>query len=158
LANFLIIAKRSRKHENLDKQRDRGYIEHFDCNATIDLCHTVLHKRLDRFNTSNDIKAEIKKNIHQMPADIFRQLEQQHPNLTQKQVHAWWTYFLKKEYLCDDNQLISTKILVEENEYKVTNSIDDNDNESMQIFKEYKSVLSDALKIVQEQENANNIQ
>ncbi|CAG8698407.1 12440_t:CDS:2 [Racocetra persica] len=45
-----------------------------------------------------------------------------------------------------------------DNTIEVTNSIDDNDTESMQIFKEYKAVLSDALKIVQEQENANNIQ
>ncbi|CAG8790198.1 3071_t:CDS:2, partial [Gigaspora rosea] len=46
------------------------------------------------------------------------QLEQENPNLTQKQVHAWWTYFLKKEYIRDDDQLNSTKILVEENECK----------------------------------------
>ncbi|CAG8779664.1 11967_t:CDS:1, partial [Cetraspora pellucida] len=44
------------------------------------------------------------------------------------------------------------------NTIEVTNSIDDNDTESMQIFKEYKAMLSDVLKIVQEQENANNIQ
>ena len=36
------------------------------------------------------IKEEIKRNIHLTPSDIFKQLEQQHPNLTQKQVHAWW--------------------------------------------------------------------
>ncbi|CAG8790618.1 15761_t:CDS:1, partial [Cetraspora pellucida] len=121
--------KRPRKHKDLDKQRDREYIERFNCTgvlkilldiemnvATIDLQHNLLHKRPDRFNTSDDIKAEIKKNLHQMPADIFRQLEQQNPNLTQKQVHAWWTYFLRKEYIHDDNQLSSTKILIEENE------------------------------------------
>ncbi|CAG8765328.1 16596_t:CDS:2 [Cetraspora pellucida] len=165
--------------------------------ATIDLHHTVLHKCPDRFNISDNIKVEI-KNIYQMPADIFKQLEQQHPNLTQKQVHIWWTYFLRKEYLRDDNQLIFTKILVEENKCKVilinnqyiqylgfiilffellknnkeividatykttalevTNSINDNDTKSMQIFKKYNAVISDALKIVQEQENANNIQ
>ncbi|CAG8805416.1 33554_t:CDS:2, partial [Racocetra persica] len=34
-------------------------------------------------------------------------------NLTQKQVHAWWTIFIKKEYACDNNQLISTKIIVD---------------------------------------------
>ncbi|CAG8469373.1 23757_t:CDS:2 [Racocetra persica] len=32
------------------------------------------------------------------------------------------------------------------------------DNKPMQLFEEYKSVLLNALKIVQEQENANNIQ
>ncbi|CAG8794566.1 5655_t:CDS:1, partial [Racocetra fulgida] len=126
--------KRPRKHENFHKQRDRGYIERFSCNgtlkivlnmetniATIDLQHNLLHKRPDRFNTSDDIKAEIKKNIHLTPADIFKQLEQQNPNLTQKQVHAWWSYFLKKEYICDENdQLNSARILVEQNKCKIT--------------------------------------
>ncbi|CAG8718816.1 2968_t:CDS:2, partial [Racocetra fulgida] len=54
-----------------------------------------------------------------MPADIFRQLEQQYPNLTQKQVYAWWTYYLKNKYIRNDNQLNFLKILVEENECKV---------------------------------------
>ncbi|CAG8749721.1 13818_t:CDS:2, partial [Cetraspora pellucida] len=42
----------------------------------------------------------------------------------------------------------------------ITNLIsnDDENNELLQLFKQYKSVLHDALKIMQEQENANNIQ
>ncbi|CAG8751960.1 2910_t:CDS:2, partial [Gigaspora margarita] len=127
------LAKRPRKHEEFNKQRDREYIDRFACNgvlkilldmeknvAMVDLQHNLLHKRPDRFNVTDDVKAEIQKNIHRMPADIFRQLEQQNPSLTQKQVHAWWTYFLKKEYARDyNNQLNSTKILVEENEFKM---------------------------------------
>ncbi|CAG8670260.1 15283_t:CDS:2, partial [Dentiscutata heterogama] len=88
--------------------------------------------RPDRFNMSNDIKAEIKKNIHLTPADIFKQLEQQNPNLTQKQV----TF---------DN---ITDI----------NLNDDDNTESLQIFEEYKLLLCNALEIVQEQENSNNVQ
>ncbi|CAG8560844.1 3468_t:CDS:2, partial [Racocetra fulgida] len=182
--------------------------------AMVDLQHNLLHRRPDRFNVTDNVKAEIQQNIHRTPADIFRQLEQQNPNLTQKQVHAWWTYFLKKEYEHDYNdQLNSTKILVEENELKmilinnqgikylgfitpffellknnneivmdatyktnilgyelyaiivdtlndITNliSIDDKNNKSLQLFKQYKSILYDALEIVQKQENANNIQ
>ncbi|CAG8642945.1 29244_t:CDS:2 [Gigaspora margarita] len=42
------------------------------------------------------------------------------------------------------------------NDNMITNSIDD--HESMQIFDEYKAVLLDVLEIVQEQENASNIQ
>ncbi|CAG8693950.1 9047_t:CDS:2, partial [Dentiscutata erythropus] len=86
----------------------------------IDLQHSLLYKHPNWFNTSDDIKTKIKKNIHLTLADIFKQLKQQNPNLTQKQVH-------------------------------------DND-ESSQIFEEYKLLLQDALKIVQEQENGNNIQ
>ncbi|CAG8742449.1 12731_t:CDS:2, partial [Cetraspora pellucida] len=105
------LAKRPRKHDDSNKQRDREYIDQFTCNgilkilldmeinvATVDLQHNLLHKRSDRFNVTDDIKVEIQKNIHCTPANIFRQLEQQNPNLTQKQVYAWWTYFLKKEY------------------------------------------------------------
>ncbi|CAG8768953.1 16202_t:CDS:2, partial [Racocetra fulgida] len=79
--------KRPRKHEDLNKQRDRGYIERFSCNgvlkillnmemntAAVDLQHNLLHKRPDRFNVSDIIKAEIKKNLHLMPADIFRHI------------------------------------------------------------------------------------
>ncbi|CAG8544265.1 10639_t:CDS:2 [Cetraspora pellucida] len=42
----------------------------------------------------------------------------------------------------------------------ITNLIlnDDENNESLQLFKQYKLVLYDALEIMQEQENANNIQ
>src|SRR5437868_2124176 len=96
------LAKCLRKHEDFHKQRDKEYLERFTCNsvlkilldmeiniAMINLQHNLLHKCPDRFNVSDDIKAEIKNNIHQMLADIFRQLESQNPNLTQKQVHAW---------------------------------------------------------------------
>ncbi|CAG8798862.1 22328_t:CDS:1, partial [Gigaspora rosea] len=41
---------------------------------------------------------------------------------------------------------------------KICNSNESNDNKSMKLFEEYKSVLLGALKIVQEQENTNNIQ
>ncbi|CAG8516854.1 406_t:CDS:2 [Dentiscutata erythropus] len=68
------LAKLPRKHIDSNKQHDKGYIERFSCN--------------DHFNVSDEIKTVIKKNIYFMPSDIFRQLEQQNPNLTQKQVHA----------------------------------------------------------------------
>ena len=95
------LTKRPRKHENQDKQRDREYIEWYDCNgilkislnmetqiAKINLQHNLLHKRPDRFGVNNSIKEEIKRSLHLTPSDIFKQLEQQYPNLTQKQVHA----------------------------------------------------------------------
>jgi len=56
--------------------------------AIISLQHDLLHKRPDRFGLYDTIKEEIKKNIHLTPSDIFKQLEQQYPDLTQKQVHA----------------------------------------------------------------------
>ena len=46
--------------------------------------------------------------------NTFRQLEQENPDLTQKQVHAWWANFIKQEYIRDTNQLKSAKLLLEE--------------------------------------------
>jgi len=75
--------------------------------AIISLQHDLLHKRPDWFGLDDTIKEEIKKNIHLTPSDIFKQLEQQYPDLTQKQVHAWWTYFIKEVYMRNNNQLLS---------------------------------------------------
>ncbi|CAG8833289.1 4455_t:CDS:2, partial [Racocetra persica] len=114
--------KHSRKHEDSNKQCDREYIDRFTCNgvlkilldmemnvAMVDLQYNLFHRCSDRFNITDNVKAEIQQNIHHTPADIFRQLEQQNPNLTQKQEY-------EHNY---NNQLNSTKILVEENELKM---------------------------------------
>ncbi|GBC04734.1 hypothetical protein RclHR1_05830012 [Rhizophagus clarus] len=105
------LAKRPCKHENQDKQRDRESI--------IYLKHDLLHKRPDRFGLNDTIKEEIKRNIHLTPSDIFKQLEQQHPNVTQKQFHTWWSYFIKKTYVRDNDQLLSAKILLHEYNYEL---------------------------------------
>ena len=87
--------------------------------AIISLQHDLLHKRPDRFGLDDTIKEEIKKNIHLTPSDIFKQLEQQYPDLTQKQVHAWWTYFIKEVYMRNDNQLLSAQKLLYEYKYEL---------------------------------------
>ncbi|CAG8505426.1 3837_t:CDS:2 [Gigaspora rosea] len=79
------LAKKPKKHENIENQRDRPSIQRFDCKGTIKL-------------VSKEIKLEIQKNLHLSPSEIYKQLEQEHLDLTQKQVHAWWTSFIKKEY------------------------------------------------------------
>ena len=120
------------KTKNQDKQRDREQIERFNCNgilkislnmkthvATINLQHDLLHKRPDRFGLNNTIKELIKKNLHLTPSDIFRQLEMQYPDLTQKQVHAWWSYFIKEAYMRDNNQLLSAQMLLQEYKYEL---------------------------------------
>ncbi len=50
--------------------------------AIISLQHDLLHKRPERFGLDDIIKEEIKKNIHLTSSDIFKQLEQQYPDLT----------------------------------------------------------------------------
>lgn len=82
------MTKRPQKYENQDKQQDREYIERYDCNgtlkislnietqiATVNLQHDLLHKWPDRFGINNIIKEKIKKNLHLMSSDIFKQLE-----------------------------------------------------------------------------------
>ncbi|CAG8625214.1 12259_t:CDS:2 [Cetraspora pellucida] len=84
------------------------------------LKHNILHKRPERFGVSDIIKEKIKQYLQFTPKDIFRQLELDNQNLTQKQVHAWWANFIRKEYIRDkDNQLRSTKLLLEEYQYKI---------------------------------------
>jgi hypothetical protein len=57
--------------------------------ATIDLKHNLLHKRPHRYGLNDSIKEVIKGSLHLTPSDIFKQLELQYPDLTQKQVHAY---------------------------------------------------------------------
>ncbi|CAG8546113.1 14414_t:CDS:2, partial [Dentiscutata heterogama] len=107
----------------------------------------VMHP--DRFNTSDDIKAEIKKNIHLAPADIFKQLEQQNPNLTQKQQQGVYSFvFLQSQHIL---QQFSTQLIQSNTVDNITdiNSNDDDNTESSQIFEEYKSLLRNALEIAQ---------
>jgi len=127
------LAKRSRKNEDLDKQRDRECMKRFNCNGLITISinmntslinihfkHDILHKRPERYIVDDTIKEKIKQCIHLTPKDIFRQLEQENPDLTQKQVHAWWTNFIKQEYVRDaDNQLKSAELLLKEYKYEI---------------------------------------
>ncbi|CAB4410551.1 unnamed protein product [Rhizophagus irregularis] len=78
------LAKRPRKNESIEKQRDRIPIERFNCNglikiklkmgtniASVNLQHSIIHKRPERFDVNEDIKEEIRKNIHLTPSDIY---------------------------------------------------------------------------------------
>ncbi|CAG8653296.1 28384_t:CDS:2 [Gigaspora margarita] len=122
-----------RKQECIENQRDQIPIDRFDCNgrikivlnlrlksALIHLQHLMLHKRPERFGVNETIKEEIKKNIHLSPSKIYQILENYYPNLTQKQVHAWWSTLLKQEYVRDnENQLNSAKRFLIERGYRI---------------------------------------
>ncbi|PKY40067.1 hypothetical protein RhiirA4_415555 [Rhizophagus irregularis] len=87
--------------------------------SQFNLQHSIIHKRPERFGVNENIKEEIRKNIHLTPSDIYRILEHDNPNLTQKQVHAWWSMLIKQEYIRDDkNQLNSAEVLLNEYGYK----------------------------------------
>ena len=46
-------------------------------------------------------------------------METQYPNLTQKQVHYWWTQHIQQLYKKNDDQLISANILLEEARFNI---------------------------------------
>ncbi|CAG8767553.1 14358_t:CDS:2 [Dentiscutata erythropus] len=104
-----IFSKKPRKYQNPECQRDRESIECFDCNgmlkisinmitnnASIYLKYKILYQRPERNRVTEEIKNIIQSNLHLMPSDIYRILESNHPEITQKQIHAWWTIFIKK--------------------------------------------------------------
>jgi hypothetical protein len=75
------LAKRPRKHESIENQRDRIPIDRFNCNglikiklkmginiASVHLQHSMIHKRPERFGVNESIKEEIRKNIHFSPS------------------------------------------------------------------------------------------
>ena len=90
------------------------------CTAKVHLKHNILHKWPEWLGVNESIKEYIKKNTCLTPSEIFKQIEYDHPNLTQKQVHAWWSYYIKKEYIRDNNdQLQSAQKLLQEYGYNL---------------------------------------
>src|ERR1051325_10262387 len=98
-SQFCTLAKRARKHENQENHRDRESMDRFNCDGlvkisiNIDTCiakvhlkHNILHKRPEWFGVTEAIKEYIKKNTSLTPSDIYKQLEYDNPNLTQKQI------------------------------------------------------------------------
>ncbi|CAB4422381.1 unnamed protein product [Rhizophagus irregularis] len=107
-------------------------IDRFDCDsvvkimiditnqqAIIDYTHGILHKRPERHPISEDIKEFINSQLHLSPAEIFAQLELNNPDITQKQIHYWWTQIMKNNYQRDQDQLISSYSLLNERNYNI---------------------------------------
>ncbi len=126
------LTKKSRKIEDLSKQRDNLPITRFDCNGTlkitinidsntanIELYHDLIHDRPEKINVTQEIKDFIRDRLQHTPAEIFNQLEIDNPNFTQKQCHFWWTELIRKEFQKDADQLKSSLILLEENNKRV---------------------------------------
>jgi hypothetical protein len=85
----------------------------------INYTHSILHKRPERYLINEETKEFINSQIHLSPAEIFGQLELKNPNITQKQIHYWWTKLMKKNYERNQNQLISAHLLLNENNYNI---------------------------------------
>jgi len=74
--------------------------------------HDFLHARPENHGVTQEIKDKIRQQLHLTPKEIYASLN--YPDLTQKQVHYWWTQQIQEIYKKNDNQLISAKILLEE--------------------------------------------
>ncbi|CAG8807670.1 6120_t:CDS:2, partial [Racocetra persica] len=70
-------------------------------------------------NLIEEIKNKIKANFHLMPSEIYRTLECNYPEITQKQIHIWWTIFIQEQFIRDSDQIKSSKILLEEHNYQI---------------------------------------
>ncbi|CAG8719143.1 9056_t:CDS:2, partial [Ambispora leptoticha] len=115
-----------------NQQRDRESIERFDCGGTlritinmmndsafIYLKHKTLHQQPERNRVTDKIKNKIKENLQLAPSDIYSMIEQDFPEISQKQIHAWWTVFIQKEFIRDDDQVNSAKMFLEEHNLQV---------------------------------------
>jgi len=120
-------SKKSNKSEETEKQRDRKTMTRFKCNGNLNIkidealkkvslefTHDILHSRPERCGVTDEIKVEIRQQLHLAPKDIFTSLQMSYPDLTQKQVHYWWTQHMQAQYRKDSEQLASTKILLQE--------------------------------------------
>lgn len=121
-----VLLKNSRKNADIGKQRDKMSMTRFNCNgilkvkfygenvnrAVLKFKHNLLHARPEHYGVTPEIKDKIRQQLHLTPKEIYATLN--YPDLTQKQVHYWWTQQIQDVYKKNDNQLISAKILLEE--------------------------------------------
>jgi hypothetical protein len=127
-----ILSKKSRKSFEIEKHRDRETIDRFDCNGCLKIklhnslnkvslkfVHKTLHERPDRVDVTEEMKLTIGQQLHLSPKDIFSGMEMYYPNLTQKQVHYWWTRQVQASYKKDNDQLLSAKMLLEEAQFDI---------------------------------------
>ncbi|CAG8548478.1 18746_t:CDS:2 [Dentiscutata erythropus] len=112
----------------------------------------------ERFGVNEIIKEEIKKNLHLNPSEIYQILECNHPNLTQKQVHAWCIQRQESYPFVDLLYESISNSFLKENSFENLPYNSEIESLQLQLFSKYKSTLQDALEIVQEQENSDNIQ
>src|SRR5438128_4379069 len=87
--------------------------------ASLELNHDMFHQRPEKNGVMQEIKDQIRQQLHLAPKDIFASIERNYPNLTQKQVHYWWTNLMQQQYRRDTDQLISAQHLLEESGFTI---------------------------------------
>jgi len=118
-----VLQKNPRKNSDIEKQCDKMSMTRFNCNGALKITfygekimlkfrHDFLHAHPENYSVTTEIKDKIQQQLHLTPKEIYATLN--YPDLTQKQVHYWWTQQIQYVYKKNDNQLISAKILLEE--------------------------------------------
>jgi len=87
--------------------------------VSLKFVHKTLHERPDRFDVTEEMQLAIHQQLHLSPKDIFSGMEMYYPNLTQKQVHYWWTRQVQALYVKNNDQLLSAKMLLDETQFDI---------------------------------------
>ncbi|CAG8849884.1 6133_t:CDS:2, partial [Gigaspora margarita] len=77
--------------------------------AIIKLYYDIIHDNLENVSTLEEIKQEIRTNLHLDPAQICTILRNKYDilNITAKQIHYWWLIFIQESYKINNDQIIS---------------------------------------------------
>ncbi|CAG8837353.1 29183_t:CDS:2 [Gigaspora margarita] len=86
---------------------------YFACSQSMDaiikLHHDIIHDKLENVSIPEEIKQEIRTNLHLDPAQIRAIFRNKYDilNIIAKQIHYWWLIFTQESYKMNDDQIIS---------------------------------------------------
>jgi len=127
------LAKKSSKHSDSYKHRDRQPMKRYNCKgcikitinedltlSNIEIQH-ILHPTQPNVSVPSEIKQFIWDNVDLLPREIYKRLVERglDINIRQKQVHFWWTELGKNRYKRNENPFISAQKWLEENSYQI---------------------------------------
>ncbi|RIB19546.1 hypothetical protein C2G38_2136760 [Gigaspora rosea] len=125
-AQLLDRQKKSKKHEDPTKHRDRLPMQRFHCRGwltltidlqkfqvTIELTHEYHAEYVD-VRVMNEIKEYIQTNLQQMPRNIWENLGTRSVNITEKQIYYWWMTLSQHIWKKDENQIQSAIKIIEQ--------------------------------------------
>src|SRR6266542_2391487 len=98
------LEKKSRKHSDNNKHRDRQPMERFSCKGCVKITlnkdptffnieiYHILHPIRPDTSIPNEVKTFILDNIDLLPREIYKRLIERglNINIRQKQIHFWW--------------------------------------------------------------------
>lgn len=131
------LAKRSKKVEDRSKRRGtEPYIERFPCGGLVSvkvcqeselvfvrICHELLHPRPEKVSIPAEVKNYIAANVTRSVPEIYQEIKDKHLQgyeyITMKQVYYWWTLTARHQYQRSDNELLSAKSYLIEQQQEI---------------------------------------